>query len=100
MEDDIYLDHTSCGTPSSSCCAKVPVIEGDDSKQQFEYDEQSPRHLSLMYCKERRLDGVQRDRNLVSERRARRGQKNEEDARRNHDMIIKTMYEEIYQWLC
>ena len=43
MEDDIYLDHTcitSCGTPSSSCCAKVPVIEGDDSKQQFEYDEQ------------------------------------------------------------
>ena len=25
----------------------------------------------------------------VSERRARRGQKNEEDARRNHDMIIK-----------
>ena len=40
MEDDIYLDHTSYGTPSSSCCAKVPVIEGDDRKQQFEYDEQ------------------------------------------------------------
>ena len=74
-----------------------------------------------MYCKEGRLDGVQRDRNLVrfdgihmsvdvaqqpefqalkcchiylillqvSERRARRGQKNEEDTRRNYDMIIK-----------
>ena len=41
----------------------------------------------------------------VSERRARRGQKNEEDARRNHDMIIKNHVrslssEEIYQWLC